>query len=197
MIIDPEFKKQIAYMDLASIKNSNDVICIVDADMKLRAYNRAWQAFAMNNGGEDIVQKYPLGISIADVGEEPVKSFIKRKYREAMALNKMFGLDYECSSKQVFRLFRLTAYPLLNKQGLVISHHLVKQCPHTDKSMDFNKQFVNREGMIVQCINCRKVRDPNNMDRWLWVPSLLEQGCVPISHGICDRCLDHYYPDIG
>jgi hypothetical protein len=35
------------------------------------------------------------------------------------------------------------------------------------------------------------------MDRWLWVPSLLEQGCVPISHGICDRCLDHYYPDIG
>nr|WP_319493328.1 hypothetical protein [uncultured Desulfobacter sp.] len=197
MIIDSGFETQIAHMDLKSIKNSKDIIYIVDAELKLKAYNRAWQMFALANGGENITQTYDLGACIADVGEEPLKSFMRRKYRKAIALNKMFGFNYECSSEQRLRIFRLNAYPLMNQGGLVISHHLVKECPHHEESLAFSKQFVNNDGMIVQCMNCRKVKDPNGEDRWLWVPSLLKKGIGNISHGICSRCLDHYYPDIG
>nr|WP_321395671.1 hypothetical protein [uncultured Desulfobacter sp.] len=198
MIIDPGFEKQIAYsLNLESIKNSKDVICIVDAEMKLKAYNKAWEAFALANGGENITQRYDLGVCITDVGEEPLKSFMRRKYREAIALNQMFGLNYECSSGQLLRVFRLNAYPLMNQKGLVISHHLVKACAHLEESVAFTKQFVNSDGVISQCMSCRKIKDPNSEDRWLWVPSLLEKGIANISHGICSRCLDHYYPDIG
>lgn len=197
MIIDPTFQRQVSYIDLESIKNSEDIICIVDSEMKLKAYNKAWENFAINNGGNKITQTYSLGSNITDVGEEPLKSFIKKKYREALALNKMFGFNYECSSKKLLRIFRLNAYPIWGKKGLVISHHLIKECAHTEKSIDFNKQFVNGKGLIVQCMNCRKIRDPNNMNRWLWVPSLLEKGIPNISHGLCCRCLDYYYPDIS
>nr|WP_320193297.1 hypothetical protein [uncultured Desulfobacter sp.] len=197
MIIDPEFEKQIAYMDLESIKNSKDIIYIVDAEMKLKAYNKAWETFALSNGGDKIAQTFALGSNVIDVGEEPLKSFMKKKCREAIALNKMFGFNYECPSKQLSRVFRLNAYPLVDKKGLVMSHHLVKECPHTEKSLAFSKQFVNSDGVIVQCMNCRKIKDPNSVDRWLWVPSLLDTGIVDISHGICSRCLDHYYPEIG
>ena len=197
MIIDPGFARQIAYINLESIKNSPDVVYIVDAEMKLKAYNNAWITFAQANGGEKITQTYDLGSAVTDVGEAPLKHFMKRKYREAMALNKMFACNYECSSPQLLRIFRLNAYPLIDKKGLVISHHLVKECPHIKEGVAFSKQFVNSDGVIVQCMNCRKIKDPNTVDRWLWVPSLLEQGIANMSHGICRRCLDHYYPDIG
>ncbi|NDY73015.1 hypothetical protein DO021_16475 [Desulfobacter hydrogenophilus] len=78
MRIDPIFQRQVFYMDLESIKNSEDLICIVDSEMKLKAYNNAWENFAINNGGDKITQTYSLGSNITEVGEEPIKSFIKK-----------------------------------------------------------------------------------------------------------------------
>lgn len=196
MNIDKEFQEQIYYLDMESIKSSSDIIYIVDHEMRLMAYNRAWNNFARNNGGDIINEKFPLGTKVTEVGEEPLQSYIAKKYREAIAGNTMFELTYECSSKKLLRIFRLNAYPLLAQKGLVISHHLVKECHHTDKITEFNRRFENRDGMIVQCQNCRKIRDPDNSDRWLWVPSMLDNAPTNISHGICSRCMDHYYPDI-
>lgn len=196
MIVDREFQKQIDYIDLESIKKSQDVICIVDHDLRLRAFNDAWVAFAENNGGGSITRQYPLGSVITDAGEEPIKSYIRKKYRHAIALKKPFEMSYECSSSALMRLFRLSAYPLVGQRGLVISHHLVKECPHEETVQEFHQQFVNREGLIIQCQNCRKIRDPQNKNSWLWVPSLLEKNSINFSHSICDRCMDYYYPDL-
>lgn len=196
MMIDRQFQEQIQYINLDSISSSLDIIYIVDQEMCLKAYNRAWDSFARNNGGAHIMEQYPLGAKITDVGEDALQRYIEKKYREAIAENTVFELDYECSSSQLLRIFRLNAYPLLDQKGLVISHHLVKECPHVEKRVEFSRQFENHNGIIVQCQNCRKIRDPNNSERWLWIPSLLAE-CLPnISHSICGRCLDHYYPDL-
>ncbi|WP_321492152.1 hypothetical protein [uncultured Desulfobacter sp.] len=150
----------------------------------------------MKQRGAHISEQFPLCSEITDVGEEPLQKYIEKKYREAIAGNTLFELDYECSSSQLLRIFRLNAYPLLDQKGLVISHHLVKECPHVEKSVEFSRQFENHNGMIVQCQNCRKTRDPHNSERWLWVPSLLAECPSNISHSICGRCLDYYYPNL-
>ena len=196
MIIDPIFKKKIPHIDLESIQKSDDITCIVDSNMAIRAYNNAWMAFPKNNNASKVLAKFSIGSIITEAGVEPIKSYIQNGYYKALNENILFEFTYECSSDSVFRLFHQTAYPLLNAEGLVISHHLAKERKHTEKEHEFNKQFFNQNGLITQCQNCRKIRDPENANRWLWVPSLVKSPIPKISHGICDRCLEHYYPDI-
>jgi hypothetical protein len=196
MIIDPDFKKQISHMDIEYMSDSQDTICIVDNDLRLVGYNDAWINFANNNNGESALQQFPLGANISDAGEEPIKSYIEKAYRGALQNNKPFEHDYECSSPEKFRVFHQTAYPLIDSIGLVITNHLVQEKPHTEKEVEFNNRFVNEHGIIIQCANCRKIRNPVNPSNWYWVPSLVKSPLENISHSLCVPCLDHYYPDI-
>ena len=196
MIIASDFKDFLSYLDLDSFKNSLDIICIVDDNMRLKAYNNAWINFAKNNSGAKILADFPLGSSLVEAGEEPIKSYLAEAYTRALQKNEPFGQNYECSSATQYRLFRQTAYPLVGSRGLVISHHLVEEKPHEEKVTEFSKRFYNEHGIITQCQNCRKIRDPEDDRTWYWVPSLVASPLSNISHGICTPCLDHYYPDI-
>ncbi|HKJ66146.1 MAG TPA: hypothetical protein VJ969_12130 [Desulfopila sp.] len=196
MKIDPEFKKDILYLDLATIEESEDVIYIVDSAFFLKAYNSMWEKFAHDNNGEEVLRRYPLGSSIHDAFLEPIKSYLIRAYTAALQDNTPFEQTYECPSPLEYRLYRQTAYPLVQSRGLVITNHLVRKSQLREEIVAFSKQFVDKREIITQCQNCRKIRDPQNEQRWLWVPSLVKNTLANISHGICPQCLDHYFPDI-
>ena len=178
------------------MKQSSDVIYIVDAKMVLRAYNHAWINFAKNNDGRIILAKYSIGSRIVDSTSGPLRSFIISAYKKALYENKPFEHNFECSSANQYRLFRQTAYPLIDSKGLVISNHIVEECPHPEQAQAFRQQFINGQGFVTQCANCRRIRDPKNYHSWLWVPSLVENPFPNTSHGICPQCYDHYYPEI-
>ncbi len=196
MIISPDFYKYISYLDLDYIEKSLDVIYIVDNTMVLKAFNDAWASFAQDNNGVAILKKFPIGSNISDVGEEPLKSYFFTAYEQSLNENKPFEQNYECSSADEYRLFRQTAYPLVEQKGLVITHHLFAAKPHEINVVNFSRQYCNEHDNIVQCQNCRKIRDPDNDLRWIWVPSIVENQLPNISHGICPPCLDHYYPNL-
>jgi hypothetical protein len=196
MIIDIFFKRHIDYLDIESIKKSHDVIYIVDEKMILRAYNHAWIKFAKDNHGAMILAYYSTGSNIADAFTGPIKDYLIGAYKKALQENKPFEHDYECPSAAEYRLFHQTAYPIVESRGLVISNHLVKTCSPTETAHEFKERFVNEHGIVVQCSNCRKIRDSKNDDGWLWVPEFIEKPYPKTSHGICPRCLDHYYPEI-
>jgi len=196
MIIDLLFKKHVEYLDIESIKRSQDVIYILDNQMILQAYNPAWTEFAKNNNGEEILVNYSTGARIVDAFSGPLKNFIVGSFEKALHEGKPFEHDYECSSAGVYRLFHQTAYPLVESKGLVISNHLIKECAYPENEHAFREKFVGSTGHVVQCSNCRKIRDPKNEHLWFWVPSLVEKPFPRVSHGICPRCYDHYYPEI-
>jgi len=196
MTIASDFKAFLSYLDLDSFARSPDVICIVDDAMILKAYNDAWINFAKTNNGAKVLVDFPLGSNIVDAGEEPIRSFLAEAYTRALRNNEPFEQNYECSSATEYRLFRQTAYPLIRSKGLIISHHLVKKMPHEEEATEFSKRFFNGHGIIIQCQNCRKIRDPKDSQRWYWIPSLVNSPLANISHSICTPCLDHYYPDI-
>lgn len=191
--IDPSFVKSIDYLDLNSIFDSNDVIYIVDEKFVLRAFNEAWVDFAKNNGGKSVLVNYPIGTSIISAIPPELEGFYIGVYKKVLKGGQPFHHDCECSSANTFRVLHQTIYPLLDAKGLVISDHFIVECDHTEKPHEFNEKFVNEHGFVVQCSNCRKLRDPLDKNTWLWVPSAVETIPINTSHGICPRCLDHYF----
>lgn len=196
MRIDPEFLRKIEYLDLDSLETSPDTIYIVDDDLRLRAHNHAWTTFARDNGGQAILSRYQWGDPIDAAFPEELKGYYRKAYHQALVDKKPFAHIYECSSPDRFRRFRQTAYPLANAAGLLISNHLVEGRGQQEPAEEFDRKYFDRQGHITQCCHCRKVRDPANTRRWVWVPALVEQPVANLSHTLCPRCLDFYYPDL-
>lgn len=195
MQVDPKFRKKIEYLDQASISESPDVIYIVDDKLVLRAFNDAWVEFALNNAGTSVMQKYPLGTSIQQTFPDTIQEYLTSAFARAMESNIPFELDYECSSANQFRLYHQSAYPIADAAGLVISNHMIKSKPHTQPAHEFSEAFLDDHGLMIQCSNCRKICDPKNRNRWLWVPDVLDKVYPNTSHAICPRCYDFYYPE--
>lgn len=196
MIVAPGFAPHLAYLDAASLSLSADVICVIDADYILRAYNRAWLQFAENNGGANLPARFGLGQSIMSAIPEPLRSFYATRYRQALAEGRTFDHDYECSSPELQRYFHQTAYPLVDGSGLLISHHLLKTGSAGCEYEASPAAYRGDGGDVVQCMNCRKVRQPAKPEQWDWVPALVARPAAETSHTICPRCLDFYYPDL-
>ncbi|WP_028580928.1 hypothetical protein [Desulfogranum japonicum] len=196
MNVDPAFEKHLSHVNLDALSKSQDVIYIVDSSIRLMAFNEAWIIFARKNDGENILSNYLLGTQVSEVGIKPIRKYILNGYMKALREKIPFVHDYECSSPQAYRVFHQTAYPIFDSSGLIITHHLIINKQHTEREIDFYSHFENDQKIVTQCANCRKIRDPQNDKTWFWVPELVERPLPNTSHGICDPCLDHYYPDI-
>lgn len=194
--IDPAFQKHISHLNLDFLGKSEDVIYIIDNTFKLMAFNEAWCSFAMNNNGKDILKQFLFGTDIAKVCVEPIKSYVVKGYGKALRENVPFAYKYECSSPEICRVFYQTVYPLFGSKGLVITNHLIIESQHSEEGVAFSSRFEDNAKIVTQCSNCGKIRDPQNKEKWYWVPELVKNRLPNISHSICTPCLDHYYPDI-
>ena len=196
MYIVPDFVRDIGHIDIDFLSSSKDVICIVDKELKLMGYNKAWVDFAKSNDGETALTGFPLQTSISKAGDGPVGNYVLQGYDRALRDHKPFEHQYECSSPEKFRVFHQTAYPISGAKGLVITHHLVVEKDHEESEESFASRFQNSHEILIQCANCRKVRDPQDEKTWLWVPALVKNQLPNVSHGICNPCVDHYYGDL-
>ncbi len=55
---------------------------------------------------------------------------------------------------------------------------------------------LTEDGLIIQCCHCRKVQNQVVPDTWDWVPELVAERHLNVSHSFCQNCFAHYYPDI-
>lgn len=194
---DAEFLAQLSDLDLGSIAASDDAMLIVDRDLIIRAYNRAYVTFAAANGLPDIEQRFGLGSDILAAFSEPARTFYAEVYRRVLSEQNTFHQRYECSSPSQRRLFLLSAYASVGGKALIIAHHLTieEPIPVSDQQA-LAGTHCSPEGFVIQCCHCRKVRNFLAPDRWDWVPELVAQRPTNVSHTFCPRCFDHYYPDV-
>lgn len=196
MHVDPAFAASLAGLDVATLTRADDCVCVVDADLVLRAYNPAWVRFALDNDGAALLDRYGLGTSLPEAIPEPLRGFYVRRYRQVLATREVFAHDYDCSSPAVYRRFRQSAYPLARNDGLLITHHLLVDAAAAPGGADVDA-YRGEQGIVVQCMHCRKVRQPANPARWDWVPALVAKPDTNTSHSLCPYCLDYQYPDLG
>ena len=82
----------------------------------------------------------------------------------------------------------------LDPEGWLVYNALVVQRPRRDEAHPLGEAYVGPRGMIVQCSSCRRVRHGRDLDRWDWVPEVMQDKAVAISHGPCEPCLGFCFP---
>ncbi len=181
------------------LEQSGNVSCVVDADLHLVYCNPAWDKFALDNDGSGAVASRVAGSSLRSVIPEPLKRLYDQLFAVARDSRLMWPLDYECSSAELYRLFRMEIRPMRPPGGFVIVHALRVERPHSSDRASFSpnaERYCGLRGLITMCAHCRKARRVAEPEIWDWVPEYVAAGAPreKISHGICGPCLAYFYP---
>jgi hypothetical protein len=174
------------------------VIFCLDADLRITYCNPAWDRFAIENGGVHLCRPAPVGISVLDYISGPDKQYFAKHYRRVIGQKEPWERDYECSSANTYRGFRLRVVPMQKTPGLFVVNSLKVEYAHRLTACAAIESIYRRpDGFIVMCASCRRTRRYcPGMDVWDWVPTFVENFPSRTTHGVCSPCKELYYPNV-
>lgn len=180
---------------LQGLSASEDSVYALSRDLRLVQTNDGWRRFARENGGDEVLAHWSSGASIMDAIPSSLCAFYSEAFRRAFATGERWEHDYECSSADVYRQYRMVVYPF---EGLflVVVNALLIAAPHTREPCSPDRSLYMVDGIIGMCSHCRRVRNPKSM-RWDWVPDFVRRPPANLSHGLCEPCLGFYYGESG
>jgi hypothetical protein len=109
-------------------------------------------------------------------------------------VGRMQSQDYECSSAQVFRIYRMQVYPLRPGCGFVVINSLRVVHPHTRAVCEPDDAIYRcKRGLIHMCANCRRACRVGDAEIWDWVPAYVERPQRNTTHTVCPFCREYYY----
>lgn len=159
-----------------------------DPSFVIRWTNAAWDRFALDNGAD---RAPAVGDAYLDGIAEPLKSFYRSAFLNAVRTREIFVQRYECSSPTRHRQYHMRAIPL-DDYGLLIEHSLVLERSHDRIPAEaLEERYRMADGLVLQCSNCRRVHRPGG--GWDWVPSWVAEMPAGTSHGLCAPCAGLYY----
>lgn len=174
------------------------VIYALDRELRIVYCNEAWDQFSAANGGVELQRDGQIGRSILDAIPPILQSYFKENYQSVFATGQPWEHSYECSSPTEFRQFRMLACPAPEATGIVVMNSLWVERPHDlpERSDQLANEHVYRreDGFITMCCHCRRTCTRSN-SQWDWVPGNLRLPPYRVTHGICEVCLNLYYPE--
>lgn len=177
--------------DEADLNRHAGSIAVLDADDQILWVNEAWHRFAAEGG----VAPERVGEWRSYVGAiaEPLRSHYAAAFANARATGTIFEQDYDCSSAELHRSFRLRALPF--GQTLVLEHTLRVEEPWSEEPHPpLEDRYFDATRTIAQCGNCRRIRDPMaEHDTFHWVPAWIRAPHPRTSHVICVLCAGFYW----
>lgn len=180
--------------DAGALARDPASIAVLSPDGVILWVNEAWCSFAADNGGQGDTSTFGLGLRYADAVQGELRTWFDEHLHKCQETHQPFELDYECSSPDTFRKFRLRVLPV---EGYVLmSHALTAEQPHTRTEMPpDDAAYRAPSGLTTQCSNCRRFRRLDG-GAWDWVPAWVERPPARVSHGICAVCIGFYYGDL-
>jgi hypothetical protein len=172
-----------------------DVIYLLDGELRFIDCNPVWDTFAAANGGQGIARAAMPGKLILDYVPDVLRTFYVHKFWFAKRTPSWTEFDYDCSSPEKIRLFRMSMMPVEDDM-LVVNHlRLEEDCAVGPPLTEERKQAYVSSGVIItMCANCRKTQRIDDSMTWDWIPEFLrDTGGCPVSHGLCPRCASHLY----
>ena len=174
-----------------ALNASGNVACLLDGGYRIQFCNQAWDRFAIANGGHRCLATALLGSSLFAAIPPVLTTYYLRAFDATAASRQPFEVDYECSSPELHRVFRLQIFPLARGFGMV--HSLRVERPHNEPAVAPTAAHVGEGGFLVMCAHCRRTRRAAEPAVWDWVPEHLRQRTLAVSHGICPPCRQHFY----
>lgn len=175
---------------------SPDIICLLDADLRLIYCNPAWDRFAAENQARDCNASAVVGKNVMDIIPDPLARFFRTAFAVVSDSGEPFEFDYECSSALVFRMFRMRILPIAEPGEFMVVHALRIERPHDRAAVaSDDARFRGTNGLVVMCCHCRRTRRAVS-EGWDWVPDYLASMPSQVSTGICPACYLYFYPDV-
>lgn len=193
---DETIKSILQAYRLSSLHASDDTIYALKPDLTIAYTNLGWSKFASENGGcATILKNWPLGSSIANSIPPELRQFYASHFSECLKTGSPWQHVYDCSSPDRRREFVMTAYPLGDRAGFLVVNS-ARQDDMTDSSPESDvSKYRNSDGLIMQCVHCRRISRKNATAVWDCVPAWLSKYHPDTSHGICEACFGFFYPD--
>lgn len=193
---DSDLKSILKAYHLEKMHESNDTIYALRSDLTLVYFNVGWQKFAEENGGQPAIsERWPVGTSIVEAIPPILQPFFIDKYSGCLETGSPWQHRYECSSAEEYREFMMTTYPLGQGQGLLVVNSLFRTSSQKRVVLPPNEEwYCDSNGMIVQCVHCRRIRRPAMDAVWDWVPAWVYSNPDNVSHGLCEPCFGYFYP---
>lgn len=170
----------------------------LSSDLRISYVNSAWFHFAAENGAEQrISSEWTLGRSVLDSMAEPLRSFCEVKFRECLRTGVVWTHEYDCSSAERYRRFHQLVYRVDDGRGLLVVDSRVVDRPHRRSERPCapdEASYQDEDGLICQCMHCRRVQHPREVDRWDWIPAWVTGFPRTTSHGLCPTCFRFHYP---
>lgn len=171
-------------------------------DLRIACVNPGWCRFSRDNGGAEwLGSAAVLGVSYLDCIAPALRPFFEELFDGAAKRDRLTPAThlYECGSVHTHRRFVMAVFGLPQGEGLVVMHTLVEE-----RARDADPIVVPADpdryreghGSIMQCAHCRRTRRPDRSG-WDWVGAWVETPPPNTSHGLCEICLEIYYPDPG
>jgi len=178
------------------VEKNAAVMFSLDGNLNITYCNPAWDHFAMANGGQHLCVPAPIGRCILDYIAGPDREYFAKHYKRVIRQSEVWERDYECSSADVYRKFRLRVVPFRKKVGLAVLNSLIVEEPHQiAATAPVEEAYRRPDGLIVMCASCRRTRRIGPVEHWDWVPAFVEEFPPRTTHGVCLPCRELYYPD--
>ena len=200
--ITPEFEALIGASRFASLNSHPSTVYGLDSEFNISYLNPAWFEFAEKNSNNIFdSNEWLLGRNVFDSIPETLGAFYRNLFESSLKeeISPIISRqsEYECSSPELYRRFSMHLYPI-NKNGIVVVHSLLIEEPYVSPAnegqLKFDKRnYIDKDGILHQCANCRRIQNLNDLERWDWIPKFIEQPYSNTSHAVCPPCRHHYY----
>lgn len=175
------------------------IICFLDERLRITYCNPSWDRFASENGGRGLERDRMAGRPYMAVIPVPLQQFFEEGFERVLKTRQVWEHSYECSSPEMYRIFRMTTFPDPGSLGLVVVNSLAVERPHdAAERLPHGADafvYVNSRNRLTMCCHCRRTCRAREPMVWDWVPAYLKSTPGEVTHGICTVCMTLYYPD--
>jgi len=200
-----DFVPLLGFMETMKPGEGTEVIYGIRPDFRLAYFNEAWVQFARDNSGPpSLMSSECLGLSVLDVTPEELRPFYSELFTRAItsvtARPRSISHEYECSSPKTYRRFAMNLYRLEAGSGLLVVNALLVEMPHEARGIVPVEPaanaavYLNQHAFVIQCAACRRIKHQQHPGRWDWIPAWVSKPPERTSHGLCELCLNYYYP---
>jgi hypothetical protein len=179
----------------AALEQDHSVIFGLDESLRLTYCNTAWDRFAAANGGLELIRPAPIGQPLLGYISGPLAAYYEMAFHDVLRDAQPWHHVYECSSPAAFRKFVMHVFPVKQTHGLLVVNSLCVERPHEPShTQRRDPDYRGTNGILVMCSHCRRTRRSAASEQWDWVPEYVEHQPPKTSHGLCNPCLEFYYP---
>lgn len=168
--------------------------CVLDVAFTIVYCNPAWDRFALANNGESAIASRICGTPLFRYVPRVLEYHYSKLFERAREKNELVTADYECSSPDVFRKFRMQISPIPDTSLLAVVHPLLA---HGDIPYPVFRSTDHDYGLgelVTICAQCRRTKRLHD-NVWDWVPEFLRNPPDRVSYGVCQECLLRYCPE--